>query len=252
MPFETFAVIALSALLAAAAVALAMTLRRGRTGAASAQRRLDEGRYREVLDTEVLGTGKRDIGERDAERDRDVLFARAVAAKHLGELGLASETLARLVAEDPGDGEAWLETGLVAAYDGRLDDADDAFARVEASRSDLLESLTLHRAWLAALRGDAARASRLFSEIEVPLETKLRQDIGEGEAAFAEWFLHAGLLWRQRGDEARADWALGAARAAAPRSRLVSGLVEAAAGAPDGESTGGSGHTVSDGFAPSG
>ncbi len=243
MPFETFTVIALSALLAAAAVALAMTLHRGRTGAASAQLRLDEGRYREVLDTDVLDTG---------ERDRDVLFAWAVAAKHLGELGLASETLARLVAEDPGDGEAWLETGLVAAYDGRLDDADDAFARVEASRSDLLESLTLHRAWLAALRGDAARAGRLFGEIEVPLETKLRQDIGEGEASFAEWFLHAGLLWRQRGDEARADWALGAARAAAPRSRLVSGLVEGAGGAPDGKSTGGSGYTVSNGSAPSG
>jgi len=39
-----------------------------------------------------------------------------------------------------------------------------------------------------------------LAEVEIPLETKLRTDLGTGDPIFAEWFLQAGLLWRQRGD----------------------------------------------------
>lgn len=210
VPFETFALVVLSALAGAGAVALFLALRKGRTSTLAAQRELDAGRYREVL-----------AAARTEYGDRDAVLAAAVAAKHLLDFEAARRSLESLVADDPDDGEAWLELGLVAAYDGRLEDAAEAFDRVTASRSDLLESLTLHRAWLASLGGDRRAAERLFDEVEIPLETKLTTDLGEGDPAFSEWFLHAGLLWRLRGDEERAAWALKAARRAAPESRLI-------------------------------
>jgi tetratricopeptide (TPR) repeat protein len=211
MSFETFAIVALSALLAAGAAATFATLRRGRSLAAEAQRQLDDGHFQQALEA----------AETEPGADRDVRLTAAVAAKHLLDLPRARRLLEALLAREPADGEAWLELGLVAAYQGRLEEAARAFERAAATRSDLLESLTLHRAWLAGLAGDASAATRLFSEIEVPLETKLRQDLGEGDPSFAEWFLHAGLLWRGAGDTARSDWALAAARRAAPESRLI-------------------------------
>lgn len=165
----------------------------------------------------------------DARASRDDLYTSAVAAKHLLALERARAGLDRILARDPTDGEAWLESGLVAAYAGDLAAADRAFARVEALRSDLLESLTLHRAWLALRRGDGETARRLFSEIEAPLENKLRSDLGSGEPLFAEWFLHAAALWRAAGEAERAAWALREGQASAPESRLAE-VVD-----PDGE-----------------
>jgi tetratricopeptide (TPR) repeat protein len=152
--------------------------------------------------------------------ERDELYTAAVAAKHLLELDRARDLLGRLLALDPQDGEAWLESGLVAAYAGDFPAAESAFARASAQRSDLAESLTLHRAWLALRRGDRAASRRLFDEVEAPLETKLRTDLGEGEPLFAEWFLQAAALWNAAGDSARASWARAAGRAAAPESDL--------------------------------
>ncbi|MGH9363622.1 MAG: hypothetical protein ACRD2T_17060, partial [Thermoanaerobaculia bacterium] len=82
---------------------------------------------------------------------------------------------------------------------------------------------------LAQLRdGDAKAAKETvaetylqhFEEVEAPLESKLRSDLGPGDPLFAEWFLQAAALWRAAGEEERADWALAAGRAAAPASRL--------------------------------
>jgi tetratricopeptide (TPR) repeat protein len=212
MLFDTLAIVNVAVLLAVVAIAVFVILRRGRATATEAQRQLDAGHFEKVLET--AGDGA----------DRDVRLAASLAAKHLLDLPRARGLLEALVAADAGDGEAWLELGLVDAYAGRFDDARRAFERVGASRSDLLEPLTLHRAWLALLEGDDAAARRLFSEIDVPLETKLRLDLGEGDPTFAEWFLQAGLLWCAEGDRARADWALGAARRAAPESRLIAEL----------------------------
>ena len=150
---------------------------------------------------------------------RSDLWAAAVAAKHLLELDRAAALLDRLLRAEPDDGEAWLERGLVAAYAGEPEQARAAFARAEALRSDLAESLTLHRAWATLRAGDARTARRLFEEVEAPLETKLRMDLG-GDPLFAEWFLQAAALWRAAGDAERADWAEAAGRAAAPASRL--------------------------------
>src|SRR3978361_98894 len=82
------------------------------------------------------------------------------------------------------------------------------------------ESIPLPRAWLALRRGDVKTARRLFDEVEAPLETKLRSDLGSGEPLFAEWFLHAAALWAALGDTRRARWAAAAGRASAPESRL--------------------------------
>src|SRR5262249_1105544 len=151
--------------------------------------------------------------------ERDELYVAAVAAKHLLELDRARELLGRLLAADPEDGEAWLENGLVAAYSGDPATAREAFAKAAALRSDLAESLTLHRAWLALREGDKETARRLFDEVEAPLETKLRTDLGGGEPLFAEWFLEAASLWEAAGDSLRARWARKAGREAAPESR---------------------------------
>lgn len=205
--FETLLLVAviLGGLATLAFVLVALS---GRDSRATAS--LDAGRFEEAVE---LGSAP------GAERDQQL--AAAVAARHLERFSEARQLLETLVEADPGDGEAWLELGLVEAHSGRFARAHRAFDRASASRSDLLESLTLHRAWLALEEGDETTARRQFDEIEVPLENKLRQDIGPGDAIFAEWFLEAGLLWRLRGDDERADWALEAARRAAPHSRLV-------------------------------
>jgi hypothetical protein len=64
-------------------------------------------------------------------------------------------------------------------------------------------------------------ARRLFSEVEAPLENKLRSDLGSGEPLFAEWFLQAAALWRAFGEEERAGWARREGRASAPESQLA-------------------------------
>lgn len=183
----------------------------GRDSRAAA--RLDAGDFEEAIE---LGTAP--------GADRDRMLTAAVAAKHLERFDQARRLLEAILVPSPDDGEAWLELGLVETHSGNLEAASRAFDRVASSRSDLLESLTLHRAFLALRRGEPDAARRLFEEIEMPFENKLRRDIGPGDPVFAEWFLQAGLLWRQRGDTERADWALAAARRAAPRSRLIEDL----------------------------
>lgn len=189
-------------------LALYVALRQSRSSPAT--RALGEGDFATVLDVAELGP--------DAHRDE--LYSAAVAAKHLLELDLCEELLRRMLDEDPQDGEAWLELGLLAAYSGRYDEAEAAFVRVQDRRMDLLESLTLHRAWVALQRGDGHRARSLFEEVEAPLETKLRTDLGEGEPLFVEWFLQAASLWQARGDTQRAAWAREMAAQTAPSSRL--------------------------------
>lgn len=173
---------------------------------------------------ESLGRGDFTAALRQADTGpqagREELFAAAVAAKHLLELERAAGLLDRILAEDPGDGEAALERGLVAAYAGEHAAAAAWLDRAAARRADLAESLLLHRAWLALAAGDRGRARRLFEEVEAPLETKLRLDLGPGDPAFADWFFHAGELWLELGDPDRGRWALREARRSAPGSRL--------------------------------
>jgi tetratricopeptide (TPR) repeat protein len=155
-----------------------------------------------------------------ADAARDDLFAAAVAARHLLDFDRAAALLDRILADDPGDGEAWLERGLAAAYAGDPERAAAALQRASALRADLAESILLHRAWLALRRGDPGGARLLFEEIEAPLENKLRTDMGSREPLFAEWLLQAAVLWRAQGDEPRARWAWSEALRAAPESRL--------------------------------
>jgi predicted Zn-dependent protease len=205
--FEGLLLLFFLALLAAGALGLWATLRQpAESGALQA---LGEGRFSAVLAA----------ARTDARASRDELYAAAVAARHLLALDRARALLERILARDAGDGEAWLESGLVAAYAGDPAAAEQAFARAEPLRSDLRESLTLHRAWLALRRGDPLSARRLFSEVEAPLENKLRFDLG-GEPLFAEWFLQAAALWRAAGDAGRAEWARREGLASAPESRL--------------------------------
>ncbi|MDX1644938.1 MAG: tetratricopeptide repeat protein [Thermoanaerobaculia bacterium] len=205
--FETLVLVAV-VLAGLATLVFVLVALSGRDSRATSS--LDSGRFEEAVE---LGSAP------GAERDQKL--AAAMAARHLERFAEALRLLEDLVEADPRDGEAWLELGLVEAHRGRFESAHRAFDRVSASRSDLLEPLTLHRAWLALEEGDESTARRHFDEIEVPLENKLRQEIGPGDAIFADWFLEAGLLWRHRGDDERAHWALEAARRAAPRSRLV-------------------------------
>jgi tetratricopeptide (TPR) repeat protein len=151
---------------------------------------------------------------------RDELFAAAVAAKHLLRLGEARALLARILVKDPGDGEAWLESGLAAAYAGDLSEAERALTEASARRSDLAESITLHRAWLDLKKGELREARHRFDEIETSLENKLRTDMGGGEPLFAEWFLQAAELWAALGDAERANWAREEGRRSASGSRL--------------------------------
>ncbi|HEY8022463.1 MAG TPA: hypothetical protein VIH93_15260 [Thermoanaerobaculia bacterium] len=227
--FETLLIAAVVAAVALGALALFAGLRTtsasDASGASDAIRELGGGHFAAAL--ERARTGPR--------APRDELYAAAVAAKHLRLWERADELLARLLGSDAGDGEAWLERGLVAAYSGypgRAAEASSAFARALAHRADLAESLTLHRAWLALREGDRAAARRLFDEVETPLENKLRGDLGEGEPLFAEWFLQAAALWSAAGDGERAAWAAAAGRAAAPESRLPDIILLAAPGGP--------------------
>lgn len=154
---------------------------------------------------------------------RDELFAAAVAARHLLRFDEARKLLARILAADATDGEAWLESGLAAAYSGGAGDLDKAaleLGRAAALRSDLAESITLHRAWIELRRGDLKEARHLFDEVETSLENKLRTDLGGGEPLFAEWFLHAAALWAALGDSERAAWAWEEGRRSAGGSRL--------------------------------
>jgi tetratricopeptide (TPR) repeat protein len=207
--FDILLLVLLLALLAAGALGLRAILRQ--PAASPAMQALGEGRFAAALAA----------ARTDAGASRDELYAAAVAAKHLLELDRARSLLERILTRDPRDGEAWLESGLVAAYAGDIAAADRAFARAEPLRSDLLESLTLHRAWLALRRGDSQTARRLFGEVEAPLENKFRSDLGGGEPLFAEWFLQAAALWQAGGDSARAEWSRSEGLASAPESRLA-------------------------------
>jgi tetratricopeptide (TPR) repeat protein len=215
--FETLFVVLVAAVLAVGALALFASLRAG--AASDAMAELANGRFAEALARARTG----------ARAPRDELYAAAVAAKHLQLWDRAEELLSRILASDPGDGEAWLERGLTAAYAGRAPAAAAALSRALAGRSDLAESITLHRAWLALAQGDRAAARRLFDEVEAPLESKLRSDLGEGDPLFAEWFLQAAALWDAAGDAERAAWAAAAGRAAAPESRLPDLILSPAA-----------------------
>lgn len=200
----------LAALAAAGAIAL-FSGRRGRAASTSAAAAaLARGDF----------SGALAVARRDRHAPRDDLYTAAVAARHLLDLATARALTARLVGADPRDGEAWLEAGLAAAYDGDVEAAEQALGRAAALRADLLESITLHRAWLALARGDRRTARARFEEVEASLESKLRSDLGPGDPLFAEWFLQAAALWEAIGEGERAAWALAAARAAAPESRL--------------------------------
>lgn len=151
---------------------------------------------------------------------RDELFAAAVAAKHLLRFDDARRLLDRILAADPRDGEAWLESGLAAAYAGDLDAAGRDLGKAAALRSDLAESVTLHLAWIELRKGDLREARHRFDEVETSLENKLRTDLGGGEPLFAEWFLQAAALWDALGDPDRAAWAWEEGRRSAGGSRL--------------------------------
>src|SRR5258706_94379 len=208
--FDGLLLAGLLVLLAAGSYAAWAILRQPAAGGA-AQRALGDGRFADAL-----------AAARTAARaSRDRLYIAAVAPRPLLELDRARALLDRILAQDPADGEAWLERGLTAAWAGDFDGAEQAFQKAGVLRSDLLESLTLHRAWLALRRGDPQGAHRLFSEIEAPLENKLRSDLGSGEPLFAEWFLQSAELWADACDEERAAWAGSEGRASAPESRLA-------------------------------
>jgi tetratricopeptide (TPR) repeat protein len=172
---------------------------------------------------ELLGRGAFGEASQRGGDEPEGRLAAATAARHLLDLDLAARLLDAVLAEHPGDGEVLLERGLVEAYAGRLEAADELLRRAAAVRADLAESITLHRAWLDLRRGRQARARSGFEEIEASLESKLRADLA-GDPLFAEWFLHAALLWRATGDRERAAWAWRQGLAAAPESRLAEAL----------------------------
>jgi tetratricopeptide (TPR) repeat protein len=153
--------------------------------------------------------------------DRDELLATAFAAKHLLELDRARELLDRILAADDSDGEAWMERGLVQAYEGDYESAGESLAEAGRRRADLLESIGLHRAWAELRAGDEASARRRFEEIAPPIRTKLESDLGPGDPLFAEWFFQAGDLWEAAGESDLSEWAREQARFSAPESRLV-------------------------------
>lgn len=158
------------------------------------------------------------LGESPASGRRGWLAA-ALAARHLLLFDRADALTARLLADDPDDAEALVERALAAAWQ-RRDTAQADLTRALALRPDLAEPIALHRAFLALRQGDEAAARRGFEEISAPLETKLRDDIGPGDALFADWFLEAATLWHASGDDARAAWAAAAYARSAPQSRL--------------------------------
>jgi tetratricopeptide (TPR) repeat protein len=161
-----------------------------------------------------------DAADREPPRERDDLLAAAIAAKHLCDWERARSWLEAALRDDPADGEVSVELGLVAAYNRDVVEADQRLRAAMAARADLAESITLHRAFAALVGGDRAAAARLFEEVEAPLVTKLTVDVGWGEPAFAEWFLHASALWRAAGDVERAEWAWRKADESVPESLL--------------------------------
>ena len=152
--------------------------------------------------------------------DRDDLLAAAIAAKHRCRFDDARRWLGEVLASDPADGEVLVEMGLTEAYLTHAGAADERLRAAIGARADLAESITLHRAFAALAGGDHAQAARFFEEVEAPLVSKLEVDVGPGEPAFAEWFLHAAALWDDAGDSARAGWAWSQAIASAPESLL--------------------------------
>jgi hypothetical protein len=222
--FEGIFAVLLGLLAAGGALALFAVLRRTRVSPAMAE--LGRGHFATALAATRTGPGA----------SRDDLWTAAVAAKHLLRFDEARSLLDRLLAADPGDGEARLESGLVAAYAGDLAAAERELLAAAGQRSDLTESITLHRAWVALRRSDQSTdrtaARRLFDEVEASLETKLRSDLGSGEPLFAEWFLHAAALWAAFGDAERAAWAADAGIASAPESRLSTLVLNGSPGLP--------------------
>lgn len=201
-----FLVAGLAALLLTVLAVVGAWRSRDPSGAARA---LASGDLRRALDTGLQSTLSED------------LVPAGFAARHLLKLETSAELLERALDEDPDSGEAWLEYGLTLAEQGRLEEAEQALRRAERLRSDLTESVMLHRAWVALLRKDEASALRLFEEIEAPLENKLRSDLGSGDAVFSDWFLQAAQLWHLRGDPEKAAWAFEEARRSAAESRLA-------------------------------
>ncbi|HWN42926.1 MAG TPA: hypothetical protein VNW71_11950 [Thermoanaerobaculia bacterium] len=195
LSFEDLLTVLIIAGVAAGALALFAVLRR--TPVSPAVQAVGRGDFEAALAGARTG----------ANAGRDELLAAAVAAKHLLRLEEARALLARILARDPSDGEAWLEAGLAAGYAGDWPAAERALAEAVARRSDLAESITLHRAWVELKKKDVRKARRLFDEVETSLENKLRTDLGGGEPLFAEWFLQAAELWAAFGDEERANWA---------------------------------------------
>jgi tetratricopeptide (TPR) repeat protein len=165
-------------------------------------------------------TAALEAAESEPPRERDDLLAAAIAAKHRCEWERARSWLEAALRDDPTDGEVSVELGLIAAYNRNAVEADERLRAAIAARADLAESITLHRAFAALAGGDRTHAARLFEEVEAPLVTKLTVDVGSGEPAFAEWFLHAAALWRDAGDTERGDWAWRKASESAPESLL--------------------------------
>ncbi len=212
--FETLLILSLAATLALGALALVWILGRQSQGpAVTALARGDFTGAREAVVLKSLGDGK-------ACASREEQMAAAIAAKHLLALDEAKQRLQLLLAVDPADAEAALELGLVAAYDHDPLTAEQCFT-LASRRPDLMEAITLHRAWSNLDCGEHGKARRQFEEIEAALESKLRTDLGEGDPEFSEWFLQAGSLWFANQQTAKAKWAAKAGSHAAPRSLLL-------------------------------
>jgi len=207
LSFESLGVLASLLALAAVGFVLVVGLRGRRL---PESRAVGEGRYSEAL-------SEADLSE---DADRASLYAAAVAAKHLLDWHRSELFFHRILFDDD-YGEAWLELGLVETYRGNPTEALKCFDRAAALRSDLTESIILHRAFARLRLGEIDPARQLFEEVEVPLETKLRTDIGSGEPFFLEWFLQCSSLWRALGQSAKAEWALAQAEEAVGESRLL-------------------------------
>lgn len=218
--FEILLYIGLGASILIGGLMMGIALRESRP--TDAGRALDEGRFRDAL-------ALSETGPKATERD---LRVAAIAAKHCGDWDSADLFLDRLLDDDREDAEALLEKGLVLIYRGDPATAIESLDRALALRSDLAESISLHRSYALMGLGETDRARRLFEEIEVPLETKLRSDMGAGEPIFCEWFIHAASLWSLAGDWQRASWAREEAMKSAGDSRLPDTALDPARSRP--------------------
>lgn len=221
MSFELLLLGTIVLVAAASGLALVLALRPGTHSPLA--RALEEGRFAAVLG----------LAKSRALDEREDLLATAAAAKHLLRWSQAEELLQRLLGEDPADGEVLVEAGLVATYRQRAQEAEQLLSRAAAARADLSESVMLHRAFAALVAGQPQRARDLFEEVEAPLETKLEVDLGEGEALFAEWFLHAACLWGRLGRVERGRWAWEKGVESAPESLLPDFIRDQLRLAPD-------------------